>query len=110
MIAAMGVTRKQDITVVTGGGRGIGAAICTRLAAEGHDVVIGYRADAARAEAVAETVRAAGRRTVTVAMDTASPSDVDRLFDALDRATREHEGLSADFGRELKEVETDADA
>ncbi|MDA0182357.1 glucose 1-dehydrogenase [Solirubrobacter phytolaccae] len=76
----MGVTHK--ITVVTGGGRGIGAAICTRLAAEGHAVVIGYRSDAARAEAVAEQVRAAGARAITVAGDTADPDDVDRLFDA----------------------------
>lgn len=82
MIAAMGVTRKQHITVVTGGGRGIGAAICTRLATEGHDVVIGYQSAAGRAEAVAEAVRAAGTRAVTVAMDTADPGDVDRLFDA----------------------------
>ena len=40
----------------------------------------------------------------------ACQKEIDRLFDALDRATREHEGLSADFERELKEVETDADA
>ena len=82
MMPAMGVTRNQHITVVTGGGRGIGAAICTRLATEGHDVVIGYRSAADRAEAVAESVRAAGARAVTVAMDTADPDGVDRLFDA----------------------------
>lgn len=82
MIAAMGVTRKQHITVVTGGGRGIGAAICTRLAAEGHDVVIGYRSAEDRARAVAQTVREAGAQAITVRMDTADPDDVDRLFDA----------------------------
>ncbi|RKQ88180.1 NAD(P)-dependent dehydrogenase (short-subunit alcohol dehydrogenase family) [Solirubrobacter pauli] len=82
MIASMGVTRNQHITVVTGGARGIGAAVCTRLAADGHDVVIGFRAAEDRAEAVAEAVRAAGARAVTVRMDTADPDDVDRLFDA----------------------------
>lgn len=82
MIAAMGVTRNQHITVVTGGARGIGAAVCTRLAADGHDVVVGFRAAEDRAEAVAEAVRAAGARAVTVRMDTADPDDVDRLFDA----------------------------
>jgi ATP-binding cassette subfamily F protein 3 len=35
----------------------------------------------------------------------ACQKDIDRLFDALDRATREHEGLSANFDRELAELE-----
>ena len=81
MIAAMEVTRKH-ITVVTGGARGIGAAICTRLAAEGHDVVIGYSSAADRARQVAEAVEAAGARAVTVQADTANEQAVDRLFDA----------------------------
>ncbi|MFI5996195.1 SDR family NAD(P)-dependent oxidoreductase [Streptomyces sp. NPDC051362] len=69
-------------TVVTGGSRGIGAAVCRRLAEDGHDVVIGYRSDAAAAEKVAEEVRAAGRRCLTVAVDTSDAGAVDRLFDA----------------------------
>ncbi|MEU6737820.1 SDR family NAD(P)-dependent oxidoreductase [Streptosporangium sandarakinum] len=72
----------QPVTVVTGGSRGIGAAICARLAADGHDVVVGYRSDATAAETVAETVRAAGRRCLTVPSDTADENSVDRLFDA----------------------------
>lgn len=81
MIADMGVTHNQ-ITVVTGGARGIGAAIATRLAAEGHDVVIGYRANADRARETAAAVEAHGVRALTVALDTADPAGVDRLFDA----------------------------
>ncbi|MFC8964624.1 SDR family NAD(P)-dependent oxidoreductase [Streptomyces sp. NPDC057094] len=69
-------------TVVTGGSRGIGAAVCRRLAEDGHDVVIGYRSDAAAAEKVAEEVRAAGRRCLTGAVDTSDAGAVDRLFDA----------------------------
>lgn len=52
----------QRVTVVTGGSRGIGAAICLRLAAEGHDMAVGYRSDAEAAEGVAERVRALGGR------------------------------------------------
>ncbi|MET9934382.1 SDR family oxidoreductase, partial [Streptomyces sp. NPDC006324] len=72
---------EQRVTVVTGGSRGIGAAICLRLAGEGHDVVIGYRSDAEAAKGVAEKVRALGRKAVAVAVDTADAADVDRLFD-----------------------------
>ncbi|HEY3681516.1 MAG TPA: SDR family oxidoreductase [Streptosporangiaceae bacterium] len=73
---------ERPITVVTGGSRGIGAATCERLATDGHDLVIGYHAAADAAEGVAETVRAAGARCVTVRADTASEDDVDALFDA----------------------------
>jgi NAD(P)-dependent dehydrogenase (short-subunit alcohol dehydrogenase family) len=81
MISDMGVTRNH-ITVVTGGGRGIGAAICTRLAREGHDVVIGYRSNRDRAQRVADAVEAAGARALLVQADTADEDDVDRLFAA----------------------------
>ncbi|MFD5184930.1 SDR family oxidoreductase [Streptomyces sp. NPDC058372] len=74
-------TTRQPLTVVTGGGRGIGAAVCARLAADGHDVVVGYRSDRAAAEAVAERVRAAGRHALAVAVDTADAAAVDALFD-----------------------------
>ncbi|MFI5677643.1 SDR family NAD(P)-dependent oxidoreductase [Streptomyces cellulosae] len=70
-----------SVTVVTGGSRGIGAATCLRLAAEGHDVVVGYVRDAAAADSVAEGVRKAGRRSVAIRADTAVETDVERLFD-----------------------------
>ncbi|MDI3422024.1 SDR family NAD(P)-dependent oxidoreductase [Streptomyces luteolus] len=73
---------RQPVTVVTGGSRGIGAAICVRLATEGHDVVIGYRSDTSAAKEVAEAVTAQGRRCLTVRVDTADEADVDHLFAA----------------------------
>ncbi|MEV0122631.1 glucose 1-dehydrogenase [Streptomyces sp. NPDC050703] len=72
---------QTPVTVVTGGSRGIGAAVSARLAEDGHDVVIGYRSDEAAAEKAAAAVRAAGRRCVTVRADTAAEADVERLFD-----------------------------
>ncbi|MEV6766302.1 SDR family oxidoreductase [Streptomyces sp. NPDC051105] len=75
----------RPVTVVTGGSRGIGAATCLRLAADGHDVVIGYVRDAGAAETVAEGVRKRGVRCVVVAVDTAVEADVERLFDTAER-------------------------
>ncbi|MET8246820.1 glucose 1-dehydrogenase [Streptomyces sp. NPDC005202] len=71
---------KRLVTVVTGGSRGIGAATCRRLAADGHDVVVGYVRDAGAAEAVADEVLKAGARSLTVRVDTSVEADVERLF------------------------------
>ncbi|MFM9446465.1 SDR family oxidoreductase [Streptomyces acidiscabies] len=71
----------SPVTVVTGGSRGIGAAVCRRLAADGHDVAIGYVRDAGAAEEVAGEVRDAGARAVVVRADTSVEADVERLFE-----------------------------
>ncbi|MGH2894435.1 MAG: SDR family NAD(P)-dependent oxidoreductase, partial [Solirubrobacteraceae bacterium] len=47
------------LALITGGSRGIGAATAVRLARDGHDVAIGYGANAEAAERVAAEVRAA---------------------------------------------------
>src|SRR6478736_3832726 len=54
--ARLGVVVSRPLTLVTGGSRGIGAATVRRLAAAGHDVVIGYRTDREAATALVEEV------------------------------------------------------
>lgn len=75
----------RPLTVVTGGSRGIGAATCLRLAADGHDVAVGYVRDADAAEQVVDAVRAAGRRGLAVRVDTSVEEDVDELFGTVER-------------------------
>ncbi|MEU3900883.1 SDR family oxidoreductase [Streptomyces sp. NPDC045251] len=74
----------RPLTVVTGGSRGIGAATCLRLAADGHDVVVGYVRDDSAAEAVVAGVREAGGRGLAVRADTSAESDIERLFEVVE--------------------------
>lgn len=70
--------------LVTGGSRGIGAAVARQAAAAGWHVAINYTRDAAAAEAVAQQVRAAGRRAVTLQADVADEAQVEAMFARLD--------------------------
>lgn len=73
--------RRDRVAVVTGSGSGIGEAIARRLAADGTAVVIND-VNAARAEAVAEQIRAAGGRASAVVADVTSPGEVTGLIDS----------------------------
>jgi 3-oxoacyl-[acyl-carrier protein] reductase len=68
--------------VVTGGSRGIGAAIALGLAEAGADVVLTYREKKSEAEAVANKIKALGRRAVSVAMDVTNRASVAAAADA----------------------------
>jgi len=88
----------SSVTVVTGGSRGIGAATCLRLAADGHDVAVGYVRDARAAESVAAGVRAAGARCVIVPVDTSVEADVEQLFDTVEERLGPVTGLVNNAG------------
>lgn len=72
--------------LVTGGSRGIGAAIAIRLADDGFDIVLGYRSRVAEAEAVAERIRARGRTVTFFAGDIADRSAMQQALEALQAA------------------------
>lgn len=69
------------IVLVTGGSRGIGAAVCRLAAREGWDVAVNYRARRDAAERVAEDVRAAGRRALVIQADCTDSPAVTRMFE-----------------------------
>jgi NAD(P)-dependent dehydrogenase (short-subunit alcohol dehydrogenase family) len=72
----------RPLTIVTGGGRGIGAAAAKLLADRGHDLVLGYRSDHASAEEVVAGIRESGARVMAVAGDIADDDHVAALFAA----------------------------
>ncbi|MCB9958969.1 MAG: SDR family oxidoreductase [Rhodospirillaceae bacterium] len=72
--------------IVTGGAKGIGAAIARRLAADGIAVVINYARDRAGAADVVGEIAAAGGRAVAVQADLGDPAGAKTLFDAAERA------------------------
>jgi len=65
--------------LVTGGGRGIGRAVCTQLAGLGVDVAFSYRNDTAAAEETIGMIEQHGRRAVAVRADMGDADDVRAL-------------------------------
>jgi 3-oxoacyl-[acyl-carrier protein] reductase len=66
------------IALVTGGSRGIGAAIAKRLAAEGAAVAITYSSSPDRAEAVVKEIESAGGKAIAIQADAADADAVKR--------------------------------
>lgn len=77
---------RTHVALVTGGSRGIGAAIVQALAAAGADVVVNYRERRDAAEALVEGIQKNGGRAVAIGADVANSSAVKNLFD---QATRQ---------------------
>lgn len=74
----------REVLVVTGGSRGIGAAVCRAAGRRGDAVCVNYRSGRDEAEAVAADIRAAGGQAITVQADAAEPGEVAAMFARVD--------------------------
>ncbi|WP_186198509.1 SDR family oxidoreductase [Burkholderia gladioli] len=81
----MNTDSQIPLILITGGGRGVGAATARLAAAQGYDVAISFVSDEAAARAVAADVEAAGRRALAMRADSADPGQVAGLFEAIDQ-------------------------
>lgn len=66
--------------IVTGGGRGIGRAICLEFAAQGANVVINYAGNSEAAEKTAADCEALGAKAAIIKADVSKAEDVDAIF------------------------------
>lgn len=71
----------MNYALVTGGSRGIGAAVCKRLAAEGLGIIINYKSNEAAAQAVANEIKAAGGMAELLPFDVVSEQAVDAALE-----------------------------
>lgn len=76
--------QSEQRVLITGGSRGIGAAVALRAAQAGYDIAISYRVDAEAAARVVAAVEATGRRAFAIQADTSRPADIMRLFAVVD--------------------------
>lgn len=70
----------SKVLIVTGAGRGIGAAIARQAAAGGHAVAVNYRSDEAAAQALVAAIRADGGQAAAIRADVAVEAEVAQLF------------------------------
>lgn len=102
--------QKCGTLIITGGSRGIGAAIGIAAASEGWDVAVNYVHAAGAAAQVVTQIESAGGRALAIRADIAQPSEVVRLFQTAEtelgpiRGLVNNAGISGGFARvdELK--------
>ena len=95
----------RQVLLVTGAGRGIGAAVARLGAREGYAVCVNYRSHADEATAVVREIERAGGIAIATAADVTRDDDVRRLFAETDAALGRITGLvnnAAVVGRECR--------
>lgn len=78
----------SNVLLITGAGRGIGAATASLAAARGYDVGVNFKSDFAAAAEVVGAVKAKGRKALAIAADMGREADVERMFKEADTLGR----------------------
>lgn len=81
----MGSQLNNGTLVVTGGSRGIGAAIARLAGARGFSVAVNFASGKAEAEAIVQQIVATGERAISIQADVAREEDVVGLFETAER-------------------------
>ena len=75
---------RRPVVLITGAGRGIGAATAQLAAGRGFDVAVNYKTDARSANAVIDAVKAQGRAGLAIQGDMGVEADIARMFETVD--------------------------
>jgi len=86
------------VVLVTGGGRGIGAATCILAAQKGWDVAVNYTANAEAAQQVVQQIQATGGRAMAVQADVANEAQVLAMFKRVSTEMGSLQGLVNNAG------------
>jgi NAD(P)-dependent dehydrogenase (short-subunit alcohol dehydrogenase family) len=86
------------VVLVTGGGRGIGAATCILAAQKGWDVAVNYTANAEAAQQVVQQIQATGGRAMAVQADVANEAQVLAMFKRVSTEMGPFQGLVNNAG------------
>jgi NAD(P)-dependent dehydrogenase (short-subunit alcohol dehydrogenase family) len=99
----------MGVLLVTGGSRGIGAAIAKVAARKGYDVCVNYVRARERADEVAAAVRAEGRRALVVQADVSREEDIVAMFRAIDRELGPIDALVNNAGIDYERLVADVE-
>ncbi|WP_431320657.1 SDR family oxidoreductase [Rhizobium sp. YTU87027] len=89
---------ERPVLLVTGGSRGIGAAVCRLAARQGWNVAVNYAANRAAADAVVSEVNAEGGDAIAIKGDVGSAQDIVSMFQTVEKHFGRLDGLVNNAG------------
>lgn len=92
------MTESAPVLLVTGGSRGIGAAVSVAAAQHGWAVAVNYASNKEAADAVVATIREAGGEAIAIAGDVGKPEDIKSIFATIDAHFGRLDGLVNNAG------------